>query len=122
MKIRIKGDTIRFRLTKTEVETLCAKGFVEESTHFGAQVFKYAVQSKKIESLEASYKEDTILLSLSEKLIQGWDVNETVGFETSISVNTDSTLHLLIEKDFVCLDERIEDQSDNYPNPKMMTE
>jgi hypothetical protein len=24
---------------------------------------------------------------------------------------------LLVEKDFVCLDNTIEDQSDNYPNP-----
>jgi hypothetical protein len=28
-------------------------------------------------------------------------------------------LFLLLEKDFVCLDETIEDQSDNYPNPLM---
>jgi hypothetical protein len=26
-------------------------------------------------------------------------------------------LFLLIEKDFVCLDNTFEDQSDNYPNP-----
>jgi len=26
-------------------------------------------------------------------------------------------LHLLLEKDFVCLDNTAEDQSDNYPNP-----
>jgi hypothetical protein len=122
MKIRIKGDTIRFRLTKTEVATLCAIGYVEEITHFGEQDFKYAIQSKNMESLEASYKQDTILLSISDQLIKGWDINETVGFETSMSVDANKTLHLLIEKDFVCLDERIEDQSDNYPNPKMLTD
>ncbi len=122
MKIRIKGDTIRFRLTKTEVETLCTKGYVEEITHFGEQVFKYALQSKKIPFMEASYKDHTILISISDKKIKGWDVNETVGFETSLSVDADTSLDLLIEKDFVCLDERIEDQSDNYPNPKMLTD
>ena len=45
MKIRLKGDTIRYRLTKTEVESLCTKGYVEEITHFGEQVFKYALET-----------------------------------------------------------------------------
>ncbi|WP_297764906.1 hypothetical protein [uncultured Muriicola sp.] len=121
MKIRIKGDSIRFRLTKTEVETLCKKGYIEEITHIGDQVFKYAVQSKKMESLEANYKDHTILINISDQKIKGWDSNETVGFETTVALDNNS-LHLLLEKDFVCLDERIEDQSDNYPNPKMLTD
>jgi hypothetical protein len=29
----------------------------------------------------------------------------------------DNSLYLLVEKDFVCLDETSEDQSDNYENP-----
>lgn len=122
MKIRIKGEAIRFRLTKTEVETLCEKGYIEEITHFGDQAFKYAVQSKKIESMEASYKENTILISISDQKIKGWETNDTVGFEAAILMGANNTLHLLLEKDFVCLDQRIEDQSDNYPNPKMLTD
>jgi len=70
--------------------------------------------------MEASFKNNTILLCISDQRIDGWDVNETVGFETTISIDADTNLHLLLEKDFVCLDERIEDQSDNYPNPKMI--
>jgi hypothetical protein len=31
--------------------------------------------------------------------------------------NQAAGLHLLIEKDFTCLDNVDEDQSDNYPNP-----
>jgi hypothetical protein len=37
---------------------------------------------------------------------------DKVGFE-----NTDGELHLLVEKDFTCLDNVAEDQSDNFPNP-----
>lgn len=120
MKIRIKGDSIRFRLTKSEVATLCAKGYIEETTHLGPHPFTYAVQRKNIASMEASFKGNTILLCVSEQKISGWDTNETVGFENSISTGNGSSLNLLLEKDFVCLDERIEDQSDNYPNPKMI--
>jgi len=122
MKIRIKGDSIRFRLTKTEVETLCKKGYIEEITHLGSQPFKYAVTRKSIESMDIQYEDHTILLGISDKKIQGWESNETVGFETTLAVDADNNAHLLLEKDFVCLDERIEDQSDNYPNPKMLSE
>jgi hypothetical protein len=37
---------------------------------------------------------------------------DRVGFEDTVD-----QLHLLVEKDFTCLDNVAEDQSDNYPNP-----
>jgi len=49
---------------------------------------------------------------MSHKMIDELINTDRVGFE-----NHDAGLHLLVEKDFVCLDEVNEDQSDNYPNP-----
>jgi len=49
---------------------------------------------------------------MSRKMIQELIDTERVGFE-----NHYGALHLLIEKDFTCLDNVDEDQSDNYPNP-----
>ncbi|NNJ88651.1 MAG: hypothetical protein HKP53_04565 [Eudoraea sp.] len=121
MKIRIKGNSIRFRLTKTEVATLCEKGYVEETTYLDPHPFRYAVQRKNIASLEASFKDNTMVLSISNHKLQGWEKNEIVGFETTIPIDANNNLDLLLEKDFVCLDERLEDQSDNYPNPKTIT-
>ncbi len=40
------------------------------------------------------------------------DNTDEVGFE-----NEQGKLFLLVEKDFTCLDNVSEDQSDNYPNP-----
>lgn len=40
MKIRIKGNSIRYRLTKTEVETFSKVGFYEEKTEFKDHIFK----------------------------------------------------------------------------------
>jgi hypothetical protein len=43
MKIRIKGNSLRYRLTKTDVETLT--GMVTwKKPPFWTQVFKYALQ------------------------------------------------------------------------------
>ncbi|MGB5646142.1 MAG: hypothetical protein WBM55_03400, partial [Muriicola sp.] len=88
MKIRIKGNSIRFRLTRSEVETLCDKGSIEEIVQFGEQELTYAVQRSQVEFMEASYKDNTIVLHISELKIQGWEVNETVGFESTVTTSS----------------------------------
>ena len=120
MKIRIKGNTIRFRLTKTEVDTLCKEGYIEEITDFGDHTFCYAVQRKAIPTMEATFSENKLTLAISEDKVTNWETNQQVGFEHAITVGDNKTLELLLEKDFACLDERLEDQSDNYPNPKAL--
>lgn len=119
MKIRIKGNTIRFRLTKTEVSTLCRDGCIEEVTDFGGTSFRYAVERKPTPTpLQATFADNRLTLAISDEKVANWDTNSIVGFEYIMQVANDKTLELLLEKDFVCMDERMEDQSDNYPNPK----
>ena len=43
-----------------------------------------------------------------------------VGFSHIFVLNSGTQLNLLVEKDFVCMDETVENQSDNYPNPKVL--
>ena len=119
MKIRIKGDSIRFRLTRTEVETLCSQGYLKEETHLTPNTFTYAVVKSREPGMKAHFEENTITLQVNEKLVEHWDENDTVGFQQEDRGNDKSRVQLLLEKDFVCLDQRQEDQSDNYPNPKL---
>ncbi|AEM71850.1 hypothetical protein Murru_2826 [Allomuricauda ruestringensis DSM 13258] len=122
MKIRIKGNSIRYRLTKTEVETFCKTGSYKETTNFGNSVFTYQLKAKKgIDVLEASFEENTITLYLTDKERSGWATSDRIGFSGTMDLPDGKQLSLLVEKDFVCLDETIEDQSDNYPNPKSDT-
>jgi hypothetical protein len=100
------------------VHTLCAQGYVASKTHFNGGVFTYAVQKVKEAHLKAQFANNTILLQVPEQLIDGWEHNEQVGFENHMDLDSNGSLKLLLEKDFVCLDQRSEDQSDNYPNPK----
>lgn len=119
MKIRIKRNSIRLRLTKSEVAQLCANEFFEEKTKFLGQAFSYAVRlSSKHDALSASYKAHTITLYLPRTLGSNWDTTDRVGFENVYRLSSGEELSLLLEKDFACLDDRLEDQTDNYPNPK----
>lgn len=117
MKIRIKGNSVRFRLTQSEVKQLCEQGIVTEHTSFGDATFNYSVKmvmDKK--TMWTEFKNETITLYLPKTLGEGWYENDLVGFE-----HHQNDLYLLLEKDFTCLDNTMEDQSDNYPNPKLMT-
>lgn len=119
MKIRIQGNSVRFRLTKSEVERLCEHGSISEQTHFPGQSFTYAVEAKEgIRSLQAHFTQDTIGLQVPLDQLKDWKDSAKVGFYREMPLANAQTLSLKLEKDFTCLEERGEDESDNYPNPK----
>ena len=113
MKIRIKGNTVRYRLVKSEVKQLAERGYVEEMTAFPTTTFRYRVESKEeISALEADfhYAQVTMFIPISEAQI--WVHSDRITYKNSFG-----DLTLILEKDFVCLDHTDEDQSDNYANP-----
>lgn len=118
MKIRIQGNSIRIRLSKSEVDKLVNEGIVEEKTSFGNTSFGYCLKkSDGITALTASYKNDRITMEVPASLLLDWPVNQVVGFDANMRISETETLYLLVEKDFKCLDNTTEDQSDNYENP-----
>lgn len=118
MKIRIKGNSIRIRLTKTEVEDFSKNGFIEEKTEFGNNHFSYRIESSvSHQVLTAAYIENRIVIYIPITIAKNWTSTDLVGFENKMDIGNNKHLFLLIEKDFVCLDNTFEDQSDNYPNP-----
>lgn len=118
MKLRIKGNSIRIRLTKSEVSLLANTGYLEEQTDFGNNTFTYALRAvDAAETLSASMEANTITMFVPTSFTRDWPENSVVGINASMPVTDNSSLYLLLEKDFVCLDETTEDQSDNYENP-----
>ena len=118
MKIRIKGNSIRIRLTKTEVSLIATTGYLEEQTLFGNNKLVYALQRvDEGNALTASLEQNKITMFVPSSLTKDWPTNNIVGFEANMPVADNKTLYLLLEKDFVCLDDTNEDQSDNYGNP-----
>ena len=123
MKIRIKGNSIRYRLTKTEIDDFGKSGLLEEKTEFLNGIsFYYRLEKKKtIENIEASFSGNRISIFVPENMAAKWTTTEFVGFDTKMKIGDGKELFLLIEKDFVCLDHTFEDQSDNYPNPNKVS-
>jgi len=112
MKIRFKGNFLRYRLTRSDVAKLTTLGHVDDKVDFGEHSLIYSIKRTHSDQLSATYKDNIITLFMPETMIDEWLNTNRVGFE-----NNNEPLHLLVEKDFTCLDNVTEDQSDNYPNP-----
>jgi len=121
MKIRIRGNSVRFRLTKNEVEQLCREKSIEERTNFENLDFVYEVKVAATNHLDIHFLNNRISLKVSDSLLENWDTNDSVGFSHTLPVSNGKTIDLSLEKDFTCLEDRGEDESNNYPNPKSLT-
>lgn len=112
MKLRIKGNSLRYRLTRSDIAQLAKEGFVKEIVNFGDDVLVYVLQCADNEQLTADFKNNIVTVYLPKNRFYELENMDKTSFE-----NTHGSLHLLVEKDFVCLDSPDEDQSDNFPNP-----
>jgi hypothetical protein len=118
MKIRIKDNSIRYRLTKSEVKQLCTAHLLASSTQFVTGVFHYQIIVKEnIDALDASFANNTITLFFPMQEALVWYDSDRITYENTVATSDGNSLKLLLEKDFVCLDHSTEDQSDNYQNP-----
>lgn len=117
MKIRIKGNSLRYRLTRPEVGQLASTGCVEDRINFGGVGLSYALCTTDGERLSVSFLDNHITIYLPVSLIDQWVSTDKVGFEERIQLKDAEVLTLLVEKDYTCLDNVTEDQGENYPNP-----
>lgn len=112
MKIRIKDNSIRFRLTQSEVSELGKNGIISGYTEFPGQIFTYAIERTEENILSASFDDHRMALYMPAAMVEEWLSTDRIGFDGEAG-----KVKILVEKDFVCLDNTLEDQSDNYPNP-----
>jgi hypothetical protein len=113
MKIRIKGNSLRYRLTQSDVTRLNQEGFLQEQAEFAGKALTYGVEVIINDQLAVNYIGDRILLSMPKTMIEELATTSRIGF-----TGKTGPIGILIEKDFTCLDNNIEeDQSDNFPNP-----
>lgn len=117
MKIRIRGNSVRLRLSKGEVATFGEQGYIEEKTNFGNAVMTYALKTTTHCDMTADFADGKITVYLPDTKAKEWVETQKVGYDANMDLGDGNELYLLLEKDFQCLDNSIEDQSDNYENP-----
>lgn len=104
-----------------EVDALQEKGLVEACAGFpGGRNFRYSVESSPASVTPAAFFSDNqIIVRLPETTVLAWSTSEQVSIEGEQVLDDGDVLKILVEKDFVCLTGRDEeDESDMYPHPE----
>jgi hypothetical protein len=117
MKLRIRGQSLRLRLTRQEVSRLVQSGTLEETTVFGpapdARLTCF-VGLAPANDINASFLNGRIAVTLPADQAAAWAAGEAVG----LYAETEAGLKIAVEKDFRCLEPRRgEDDSDAFERP-----
>ena len=122
MKLRIRDNSIRLRLSRGEVDTFGELGVVEAAIEFPGQTsLSYALERGEGDNIGASYSDGRIVITVPSAESSDWVATDRVGMSGEVAIDG-GTLSILIEKDFQCLTARSgEDEADMYPHPGACT-
>lgn len=121
MKLRIRGDSIRLRLTRGEVQDLVAKGAVMETTRLPVGPgFAYQLRADaSARTVTATFEAGVLGVAVPRAAAEAWAASEEVTIQGEVPV-AGSTLTILVEKDFPCLAVRAgEDDSDAFARDRL---
>lgn len=128
LKLRIRGNSIRLRLQKSEVDTFKTHGVVEDSVRLGpdpSQCLKYAlyVDSRRgdgDDQIMTTWKDSALEVRVPSCLASQWTDTPLVSLVGELQYGDGGFTRILIEKDYQCINpNRVwpEDESDAFPNP-----
>jgi hypothetical protein len=118
MKLRIRGNSLRLRLTQSEVARLDEAGRVEEAVAFAPGiVLRYAVETRDdVERTRAALDDGRLCVVVPTAEARRWITSDVAGIEVEQANGSSEPLRVVVEKDFACLHRASED-ADAYPNP-----
>jgi hypothetical protein len=121
MKLRIKGNSLRLRLTRSELAKLLDVGHIEETIHFSPEEQSRLTYSLRVEpdltSATLRYQRPEVVAVLPTKEATTWARDNQVGIYATVDLGPRGTLDLIVEKDFACVDGSDADNLDTFPNP-----
>lgn len=120
MKLRVRGNSIRLRLTRGEVAALADTGRVEDGASFpgGGRLGYVLASAADATALSASIEGATVIVTVPAAQARAWAEGDDVGLEAEQALDGGATLRVLVEKDFACLKPREgEDDADAFPHP-----
>jgi hypothetical protein len=121
MKLRIKGDSLRLRVSRSELDRFLRGERIEDTIHFSSEPEAKLTYSLENAAYDAStgirYSAGHVTVLLSKDHVGTWSGNDQVGIYTSVGIGSENSLQLVIEKDFACLDRNDEENTDTFENP-----
>ena len=100
MKLRIRGNSIRLRLSQQNVKVFEEKGRVEDCIQFGAAAggkLTYALETADVKKLKSEFKNNTLTVFVPTELAKIWVESQLVGLEHLDSTTENDQVRILIE-------------------------
>ncbi|MEO0574015.1 MAG: hypothetical protein AAF004_01040 [Pseudomonadota bacterium] len=119
MKLRVLNNTLRFRLSQSEVVRFIAGQRIQSSVVFpGSGVLHYSIVAN-VDNAPATalFDQDGIAIVMPGEAVATFADDDVITIDASIG-SDDRSLVIKIEKDFQCLVPRGEDESDLYVHPR----
>ena len=118
MKVRIQGNSIRFRLKEPEVRRFSETGLVEETMALGhGAALRFRLEVAERETVGLQHRPNLLAIEVPRALASEWTDTGRVGFDARVDLGDGSGLSVLVEKDWACLDGSEEENIGSYPNP-----
>jgi Family of unknown function (DUF7009) len=119
MKLRIRGNSVRIRVSKGELAQIEVDGAAEDSVQFSPSAsLRYRVEVKPTGSVEADFSGPLLRIAVPQAAIERWLEPEEVAIHGQQAVAPGQVLRILVEKDYTCLAPRAdEDDTDLFENP-----
>jgi hypothetical protein len=118
MKLRIKGNSIRLRVTPSEVKQLLRRGEIQEYVQLTANPMDrltYAVVSSPSgPTTTVAYHLGDITVSVPAVQLKQWAGGDDIGIYADLALGEDWALSVAIEKDFACLDRSDAENEDTF--------
>jgi hypothetical protein len=114
MKLRVRHNFVRLRLTQGEVRQLRDSGRVQEVIEFSPdQTLTYRIDASEVRVIRAQFCEGAVSVTVPRSSVIAWADGAQVGMEAQ-----QDTLRITVEKDFACVDPAdAEENLDTFPNP-----
>jgi hypothetical protein len=120
MKLRIKGNSLRLRITPKEMMRLLDTGRVEETIYFAAEEnarLTYALEhTQAAPAMTVRWGPREVVVAIASEEARRWAATADVGLYGEVTTSH-GNLELAIEKDFACLDKSDAENTDTFPNP-----
>jgi hypothetical protein len=120
LKLRIRDNSIRLRLSRPEVVAANSDGLVKGRVQFaGSSSFDYVLESSPATvKPEAHISNNVLTVRIPQMDVNQWAESEQVSISSEQILDDGALLKILVEKDFACLAPREgEDESDLFPHP-----
>ncbi|MEM7763143.1 MAG: hypothetical protein AAF290_03620 [Pseudomonadota bacterium] len=117
MKARLLDDSLRLRLSRSEVAEVAAGESVINRTRFpGGTSLQFVLGHHAASQWQARIANNVVHIDAPSQSLVQWARGDDVSINAVLAVASDASLTILVEKDFACLTARAGDE-DCFPHP-----